>query len=184
MNDSRYVVKSIPLALRRLNSSYPAGVIPMADVPVKLGYATPTPRARPGVAKSLIVAAAAVAVGMVALAMPPLVGSGRIGPNVFYAPTWGLAFILVDVYVWMRLRESRRPSRVGALLTGFGTTGALVSLAIILLNWKPNLPLLVSLCTVSLAVAAIGLLMTYRATGRVGRSSPNQLSSAERPADS
>ncbi len=62
--------------------------------------------------------------------MPPVAGSGFIRPVVFWAPTWWIAFVLLDAYIWLKIRESKPLSCGGALVTGIGATGVLVALAL------------------------------------------------------
>lgn len=154
----------------------------MTEAPVQLEYATPARAAKIPVRKSVVVALAAVLFGFIGMVMPPIMGSGRIGSNVFWAPAWWTAFALLDAYVWLRIRESKPLSRSGALLTGLGATGVLFALALILVDWKPNVPLLSVACAASFVVAAVGRWITRRCTGPAGQNGSGGSDGAERPA--
>jgi hypothetical protein len=154
----------------------------VTEAPVQLEYATPARAAKIPLRKSVFVAVAAVLFGFIGVVMPPLVGSGLIGFNVFWTPTWWITFGFLDAYVWLRIRESRPLSRSGGLLTGLGGTGALIALALILLDWKPNVPLLSVVCAASFVVAAVGRWITRRCTGPAGQNGSSGSDCAERPA--
>ena len=138
----------------------------MSDPPAQLDYATPATR-RPAVRDpaSVYVAGAAVVVGFVAFIMPPIAGSGRISHNVFYTPTWCVAFSIAGLYFCVRLVESKPGCVVGPVLAGLGALGAIASLGVVLLNWHPNVPVVSAACVGSFAVAAVGRWITSRCCG-------------------
>jgi len=138
------------------------------EKPIQLEYASAGSPAKP-MRGSVVVATVVVVVGLLAWLMPPVVGSGRLSPNVFWGPTWWVTFALVDAYVWLRLRESKPRSLIGALLTGTGSTTVLAALALMLVEEKPSFRLLVSVCAMSVVVAGVGCWITRRSGIAGGR---------------
>lgn len=134
----------------------------MSEPPTQLDYASPHSAPRKGIPKSHSLGFAAIVVGSLAFMMPPISGSGIVGPNVFYTPTWCLAFVLLDLSIWWHLAESKPTRFTGSLIVGVGVTGMLASLAGALLLWKPDWPLLAGVCFLSVLVTTIGCWMSTR----------------------
>ena len=138
----------------------------VTETPVQLDYAAPT-RAKPtSIRISVVVGVVAVLFGLIGLAMPPVVGSGRILHNRLWTPTWWITFALLIAYAWLRLRESRPSSPIGIWLNGLGATGALLSLAFIWIDRKPNIELLVLVFAASFVVAMVGRWIISRQIAR------------------